>query len=176
MYKFGIMLLLPVLLTIGCTNTETDGKNINKTKSENVDEQKGEGEVQIVTEGNRVIMKSDKGNMSYAKGKDTKIPEDFPDDVYIYEDAQIFYAVSMHGTFSLRFRTEAGANDIINTYVLKMNDLGWKVSPNEEMAGFMMKQFVKEDRIASVTVTKSQMFNNLSVKTGRLQNNEKGSE
>lgn len=74
----------------------------------------------------KITIKTDKGQTTYAAGKDTKLPDNFPHDVYVYSDANIVAAMTVPEGFSIVMETKDNQDKVFNTMKSKFTERGWK--------------------------------------------------
>ena len=78
----------------------------------------------------KMTVQTQDGTTVIASGKDTKVPENFPKDIYLYEGATIIGSVSVPNGFSLSMETGDSADKVLGTIKSKMTGLGWKQEMN----------------------------------------------
>ncbi len=139
----GVMLFLS-----GCSLTDQlGGKIIEKT----IESQTG-GKVKIDTDNKAMTIKDENGN-SLSMGN-SKIPDNFPKDIIVFDDAKvIFVASSGENDFSVIYGTGKNIDETLTKYKEGMVSQGWK--KDEEMdlgdAGKILK-FSKEKRNLMITI------------------------
>jgi len=104
------------------------------------------------SEGKMTIQTKD-GTTVVTGGKDAKVPENFPKDVYVYEGATIRGAVSVPKGFNLVMETDDSADKVLGTIKSKMIGLGWKEEMTMNQDKHSMVSYKKGERTAMVNIS-----------------------
>ncbi len=95
--------------------------------------------------GGKVSIETKDGTAVYSGGKDAKLPDNFPKDVYVYDGGNVVASISVPDGFNLSIETKDGADKVFTTVKEKMTGSGWK----QEME-------MKQDKNAMVTYKKGE--------------------
>lgn len=83
-------------------------------------------------------------------GKGTRLPDDFPDDVLVYDDAEIISTVESADGFMVSLSSEADPGDIKTTYLDFFEDNGWQQEGLADYGAMWTTQFTKGARSLTV--------------------------
>lgn len=114
--------------------------------------------VDIEKEGDKVTVTGEQGEQVSVTGEATELPEGFPDDVPVFEDAKIMSSASMTDggktTFIVTFETAAAVADVQKFYEDALAEKKWtitnKVSGSSEGKDTAMVTFKKADTAEGV--------------------------
>lgn len=157
-----IVLVVAALLVASCGNTvkekaaeakakvtETKERATEKILEKLIEKKTGE-KVKVNVSKGRINIKGEKGEVTFTRDGDGEAPEDFPKDVYIYEDAGIVMSATQLTTFSLVLRTPDDFEKVMDTYREKMTSLEWEEVAADNTSGVLMLQYKKANRSAMV--------------------------
>lgn len=83
-------------------------------------------------------------------GKGTQLPDDFPDDVLVYDDAEIISTVESADGFMVSLSSEADPRDIKTTYLDFFEDNGWQQELLADYGAMWSTQYTKGARSLTV--------------------------
>ncbi|NMC72824.1 MAG: hypothetical protein GYA56_00410 [Geobacteraceae bacterium] len=101
----------------------------------------------------KVTIRGKDGTTEFAGGKNVKVPESFPKDVYVYEGATIDAALSVPGGFNLTMETADPAETVLSTVKKKMTGQGWKEEMTMNQGEQSMVGYKKGERTTMITIT-----------------------
>jgi hypothetical protein len=106
-------------------------------------------------EGDTVQVVSEDGVMTFASGENTKVPQNFPEDVLVYEGAKPVSAMTNPRGFSLSLTTTDALATVGEKYKAAMAAAGWKEKSAFNSEDTWMLVYAKEAREATVMVNKA---------------------
>jgi hypothetical protein len=154
----AVFIVASTIMLSGCALTDWAGKKAGEKIMEKTIESQTGGKVDVNSDSGTMNINSDKGSLS--AGKEAKIPDNFPKDIFIYPDAKVMFAMS--GTsgdksFSVAYNTATSPEDAFSKYKEEMVKNGWE-NKNEldmETQGKVLN-FKKDNLSAGVTMGTSQ--------------------
>ena len=159
-YLFFFVLISALVFT-ACDSEDMAEKIAEKAM------ESGSGEdVDIDIDDENVSIKSKDGEVAYSAGKSAKMPDNFPEDVFMHDNAEIIYSASANEGFSIKYNINEKDEDAIATLKNEMEDKGWEVKSEMNMQGYLAKVFEKEKRTATVTVAQSEDKSMVSIVVG----------
>ena len=100
-------------------------------------------------------------------GSGTTLPSAFPDDVLIYEDAEIIGSFETAEELSVRLSAPDSAEVVMRTYEQSLEAAGWEATESTLMGPMAITKFEKGRRVVSVTTMSVDGENSLiSLTTG----------
>lgn len=146
--KIIILLVVLAVFSVGC-------QNVAEKAVENAIEKETGGKAKVNTDDGTVELETEKGKVQIGKND---LPEGFPEDIPVYENAKITSSVNSAGTFSLTLNAEGEKTDeIADFYKDELKENGWKsvMSTNSGAEGqeFTGLQYEKGNRQVTISVT-----------------------
>ncbi len=87
--------------------------------------------------------------------EDVEIPEDFPEDVPVFKDAEVFGVQKLAaGAKNVLFRTDGEIPEVFSYYKSEMGGDGWDVKQEYEQANQSFLSFEKDGMITNMTVAR----------------------
>lgn len=83
-------------------------------------------------------------------GKGTRLPDDFPDDVLVYDDAEIISTVESADGFMVSLSSEADPGDIKTSYLDFFEDNDWQQELLADYGAMWSTQYTKGTRAVSL--------------------------
>ncbi|MBM3255867.1 MAG: hypothetical protein FJZ04_00125 [Candidatus Moranbacteria bacterium] len=130
----GVAIFLP-----GCYLTDKMWEKIGEGTIEKTIESQTGGAVNLDLQNKSLNVKTQEGTMNIAGEGNAALPENFPSDVFIYNDAKIVFSLAqapgMGGTegYSISYNTGAAQNDAIAKYKSEMASRGWELDNEVNM-------------------------------------------
>ena len=84
-------------------------------------------------------------------GSGTTLPSAFPDDVLIYEDAEIIGSFETAEELSVRLSAPDSAEVVMRTYEQSLQATGWEATESMLMGPMAITKFEKESRVVMVS-------------------------
>ena len=106
----------------------------------------------VDSSGGKMTIQTKDGTTVVTGGKDAKVPENFPKDIYVYEGATIKGSVSVPNGFNLVMETSDSADKVLGTIKSKMTSLGWKEEMTMNQDKTSMVSYKKGERTAMVNI------------------------
>ena len=146
---FVIAMTVVSCLAVGGCKKAADKAIENKLAREGVN-------AKVDSSGGKMTIQTKDGTTVVSGGKDTKVPENFPKDIYVYEGATITGSVSVPNGFSLAMETGDSADKVLATIKSKMTGLGWKEEMNMNQGKTSIVSYKKGQRTAMVNINADQ--------------------
>ncbi len=87
--------------------------------------------------------------------ENVEIPEDFPEDVPVFEDAEVFGVQKLAaGAKNVLFRTEGDIPEVFSYYKDEMSGGGWDVKQEYQQANQSFLSFERDGMITNMTVAR----------------------
>jgi hypothetical protein len=110
-----------------------------------------DADVKVDEEGGIASTTVTQGGMTV--GSNVAVPEDFPSDVAIYPDLEIFSAGAVPGGHVLQGRSDDSAEEVAAFYAREMADEGWEDGTEAEQSPVMhTMHFTKNGRTTNVNL------------------------
>ena len=155
--------LLGLVLLVGACGESTKEAAMEKK----IEEATGsDADVDISKDGMKVKGKTDEGEFALTSGEDTEIPEDYPDDVFIYTPSKTVMAMSVPGGHSVSLMTKDDMTKVVDAYKREMKEKGWTEEASVTMGKNMMLTYKKDGRITGVNFGPSDDGLQITVSTG----------
>jgi hypothetical protein len=151
----GIVLVISAaVLVSGCWPFPSSEKVGEKIMEKTIESQTG-GKVNVDADKNEMTINSEQGSTTFSGGGNAKLPDNFPNDVFIFDDKQII--MSSSGTsaddFSVSYVTSVSADEVFSKYKSEMVAKGWKKDSDFDIgAQGKMLSFSKSKRRIGVTI------------------------
>lgn len=111
----------------------------------------------------KITIKTDKGQVTYAAGSYTKLPDNFPNDVYVYKDANVVSAVTAPNGFSILMETKDNKDKVFNTVKSKFTEGGWKEEMIMVQDENRILTYRKDKRTVNIIVTEEKKRSTISM-------------
>jgi hypothetical protein len=148
----NLLLLLTVsFILFSCGETKENAAE--KIAEEAIEAETGENvDINIEDESGSVTITTKDGDAEFSANNNAEIPDDFPDDVFVYPDTKVQLSMAVEGNFSLKLIAGDGLDEIISKYEKEMTDEGWKIEGSVDIADQKTRIFKKNNRQVSVSV------------------------
>lgn len=141
-----------LLLGAGCGNDEQEQAEeraeeaIKANTGDDADVDMGDG---------RMTVKTEDGTFQMSEDGDLKLPDGFPDDVFVLDDHKISWSTSSAEAQHVTYKTSTDMAKAVEEYKKEMADDGWKSEFTTETPEGTMLSFKKgENRTANVSIGK----------------------
>lgn len=147
--RFLLPLFALAFLLAGC------GRTVTENIVENAIEREGGEDVDVdMNRDGSMNIQTDEGELTTSG----KIPDEWPEDVPVPEEATVVYSMSMSpddekDSMAVMFSVEDAVSDVAAMYKTKLAGEGWKISGTADMGGTSMVGGEKDGRTVSVIVT-----------------------
>lgn len=135
--KLGMLIMVAMtgVVLSGCSLGQKAGEKIIE---ETIERETG-SKVDVDAGGDRVEIKTAEGEMSYSAGGDVKLPENFPEELIVAEDARVVMSTTADEATSVSFTSSIDVNGLGKSYLEGLPKSGWtKVSEINVDSGLMM--------------------------------------
>jgi hypothetical protein len=152
------VIFMTALLASGCCRKRIEKKveeEVGEKLVEGIMEEATKGKVEVDSSKGKLEIKTEEGQVSLSGGKDLKVPDDFPGDVYIYDDARVTAVFNKDREYILTYEIDEGVEKVAKTYKKKMVSDGWKEKMALTTGQGGMLAYEKKGRVVSVTIGES---------------------
>jgi len=146
-----------IILMFGC------GEETGETIIEKAIESETGGNAEVDIEENSFRLKTEEGEMSMTAGDSVKLPDDFPEDVYLYKGADLNMAMEFPEAVNLTFETKDDMEKVSQAYLNEMLKKGWGKEMSMDMGGRKMMVFKKDDRTANVSIASDEEMTQIAL-------------
>src|SRR5690625_2595708 len=160
--KGTLLLIFLTIFLAGCINIPIGDGNKIKISKEGVtftDEEGGEHSINIDEEEGQLNLKGfgmDEDDEGVTLGQNLELPDSFPSDIPIPDDANIFQSSSVQSAFAVSFETSTSIDETIELYETYMNSKNFLEEPNEMDAqgeGSKSKIFLAESEEGTISIS-----------------------
>lgn len=134
--KRVFVVVLAILLVLGLSGCGSISEKIGEKVGEEIAGSVVGGDVEV--DGDDVTIKTEEGDVSIT-GDTGEIPENFPEDVPIYDDSTVDSATSMASgdttTFYVNLTMEDDVSTVYEWYKAEVADKGWTITSDVLMSG-----------------------------------------
>ena len=151
MKKSVLPFVMCLALLSGCGKSKKEKELERSMKKAGIENAKAD----IKDDGLTLTGKTDQGDFKISTGSAASIPENFPEDVYIYKNAKVTAGMKVPNGFNVMLSTSDTASKIQSTYKKEMTSLGWQEAVSMNMGGMITCQFKKNGMLTAVTIMKA---------------------
>jgi hypothetical protein len=141
-----------LLLTVAGCGGEADEEAIERRIET---ETGGEAEVDLSEGTVEVAGKTEEGEYSMKAGEKAEIPDDFPDDVFIYKPSTVVVSMMVPEGQAITLTTKDDQAKVLDAYASEMEKKGWAKEGSMDMGGNKMLVYKKDERVANVSILKA---------------------
>ena len=143
----------------GCGRREKLSERLSRGLAEKmmekaIEKQNG-GKASVDIKDNKITVKTEKGNVSFAAGEGVALPKDFPSDVYVDKNAKIQSVINAGQGVSVSMLSKSSVSEAAELYQKQMTGNGWKQDTQMTMQDQTYTAFKKGKRQTMVTIGKS---------------------
>lgn len=143
----GLIFLVFALAISGCSR-----QSLGEKAAEKIIEAQTGADVDINKDGNDVTIKTQDGESQYSTGGNAKIPDDFPKEFVVADDAKIMMSSSAEGAVTITYATDIEQGEMLKKYISSFSDLGWKKEMEVDLGTGKIASFSKDKERVSVTI------------------------
>jgi hypothetical protein len=159
--------LLFCLLCVAILVTACGEKAKEQAMEKEIEKATGsKADVDLSKKGMKVSGKTEEGEYKLETGEEAEIPEDFPDDVFIYTPSKAVMAMKIPQGHSVTLMTKDDITKVVDAYKHEMEAKGWTEEAYTEMDDKKMLTYRKDGRIAGISLGKSDKGLQIIVTTG----------
>jgi hypothetical protein len=151
MTRFFFCVFFSIFLVTGCGERAEEKaieKKIEKATGAKADVDLSKKEMKITGE-------TEGGKYTVTTGKETEIPKDFPDDVFIYRPSKAIMAMKIPEGYSIALATRDDRSKVLSAYRQKMKAKGWSEETYMSMGPQSVLVYKKNDRAANISIVPS---------------------
>lgn len=141
-------------------------KTAEKMAEDAIEKQTGEDADVNIEDGNAEV-KTEDGKTEFSTGGSADIPDDFPEDIFICNDAKIQSSAAAQGNFALEYISQNSADDLLDKYMSEMKANDWKVKGEENRTDERLRAFSKDGRSTGITISEEDNHTKVSILTGK---------
>jgi hypothetical protein len=153
----GIAFCIGSILLLSC------GQSAEEAAVEKAIEKESGGKAKADISKDKMVIKTEEGQMTIDASGGAEIPADFPEDVFVYKGAAVIMSMSQPDGFVLSLSTADGVDKVKAAYGESMASNGWKEETNFQMGAQSMISYKKGGRIASVMLVEDQGKTNINL-------------
>ncbi len=129
----------------------------------------GQADVDINSESGSISVNTDQGSMQ--TGQNITLPEEFPDDVYVFEGklAAVIQDNENNG-YSLTIQTDSPIKDIYAAYEENLTENGWEITAKMDFGTTATMAAEKDKRSVSVAIGSGDEENTIIVTVADKEN------
>jgi hypothetical protein len=113
--------------------------------------------------GGKVTIETKDGTTSYSGGKDAKVPDNFPKDVYVYDGANVIASIAVPDGFNLTLETKDGSDKVLAAVKGKMPGNGWKQEMEMNQNNNSMITYKKGERTVTINIASQSGATQISI-------------
>lgn len=145
----GLVMLGVVTLTGGCKQgTESVAEKV----VEKAIEEEGGGKAHVSLEDGKVAIETKDDSFETATGGEVKVPDGFPQDVYLPKDGNVLVALKSPEGFAVTLQTPAAKEKVVAEYAAEMKAKGWEEKVSMAMGESQMLSYSKDNDARTVTI------------------------
>jgi hypothetical protein len=150
-----LLIIGAILLSILGCGEKSEEKAAEKIMEKAIESQM-DGKAQVDIDGENIKIKTADGEMTVTAGKSAKLPSGFPEDVFLYEDADLNSVMTMPQGYQLGFESKDAPSKISDAYLKEMTAEGWSKEMSMDMGNQMMLGFKKNERMVNVVTASNE--------------------
>ena len=175
LHRHVALIALSLILAIPACGGESskDARQEDQRTAEKIAEEAirkaGGGEVKVDLEGDTVRFSSEQGDLTVSSGSGASLPEGFPDDIPIYDDAELLTSAhsQQEEAFNATWTTDEEASKVKNFITGEMQKKGWQSETTLNTPRQTILAYTKDDRGASFIIATNEEKTTISMTTGK---------
>jgi purine nucleoside permease len=108
--------------------------------------------VDINTAQESITIQSGDESIAFSSGDNVKVPAAFPNDIYVYNNAQVKMAMDLPEGVSVSFLTNENVAAVRAKYEQEMARNGWSKEMSMDLNGQVIFGFQKQDRASQIMI------------------------
>ena len=155
--KTGWILMVAVLAT-GALMLSGCGKAKEKAAAKAMElslRHAGANDASVDISGQKMTIKTEKGEVVFSGGDSASIPADFPKDVYVDKGAKILMAMKNPEGFVINLETGAAVPEVAEAYDAGMKAQGWAPDASMDMGETRSLTYKKDARQITIVISNS---------------------
>jgi hypothetical protein len=146
-----VMIVMAVVLS-GCGSGKSLGQQAGEKIAEKAIEAQSGGKVDVNANDGNVTIKTEDGQAQYSAGGTVKLPENFPKELVMADDAKIIISTSADSGSTIAYVTDSSKDEIFNKYISGLAGQGWKKEMELNTGSGQMANFSQGSLKATVTI------------------------
>lgn len=142
-----LMLVLLMVFAVSCQKSQE--KVAEKATKKAIEHETSE-KAEVNYGKNKVTVKTKEGKFELSKKGNVKVPEGFPDDIYIYPGARVAMSMKQPEGLSVTLVSSDEMNVVADKYAANMKKNGWTEEGVAQMPQMRMLSYKKGDREAMI--------------------------
>jgi hypothetical protein len=151
MGKLGALIMSTVMASLAISGCQKAAEKAAE-KAIEAGMSKDGNKANVDISGGKVTIESKDGKAVYAGGKDAKVPDSFPKDVYVYEGASVTASIAMPDGFNLVMETKDSPDKVMAAVKSKMSGNSWKQEMEMNQGGSSMVTYKKGERTVAFNI------------------------
>ena len=148
--KAAILVLVPLMVfAVSCQKSQE--KVAEKATEKAIEHETGE-KAEVKYGENKVTVKTKEGKFELSEKGSVKLPEGFPDDIYVYPGARVAMSMKQPEGMSVTLVSNDEMNVIAEKYASNMKKNGWTEEGVAQMPRMRMLSYKKGNREAMIQV------------------------
>lgn len=148
----GVLLPLLAVTLIGCSVTDKLSQKAGEELMEKTIEKQTGAKVDINSNGEDITIKSADGQTQYSSGGSAQIPEGFPKELIVADDAKIIMSSSSKTGSSVSYVTNSAQTDISAKLLTTLGALGWEKQMDINSDNSIMLTYAKGSMSAIISI------------------------
>ena len=137
-----------IFLGAGCGESAEE-----KAMEKQIEESTGrDAEVHVSKKGAKITAETEEGKYTVTTGEETRIPKDFPDDVFIYQPSKAVMAMEIAEGYSIALSTRDERLKVVGAYKQEMKAKGWTEEASMDMGSQSVLVYEKKGRNANISI------------------------
>jgi hypothetical protein len=145
---FGFVIIVATLVLSACGASKTAGQKA----AEKILEAQTGGKVKVDSNGENVTIKTEEGQTQYSAGGAVKLPDNFPKDLIVVDDAKLIVASSSEQGGSVAYLTNFDQTEVFEKYLKDLPAAGWKKEMEVSLGEGKMINFSKDKESVSIVM------------------------
>ncbi|MFA5828439.1 MAG: hypothetical protein WC841_03745 [Candidatus Shapirobacteria bacterium] len=146
------LVILSVAALSGCTPGKTVNEKIGEEMAERAFEAQTGAKVDIDSQGEDITIKTEEGQTQYSAGGQAKLPDNFPKELIVSNDAKIIMSSSSGQSSTVSYITDDEQAVIAEKYIGGLTGQGWEKESEVNISGAIMLGFNKEKMNVAVNI------------------------
>ena len=145
--RFAMLGLVAMALTLSACGSDTAQESLIEALAD------VEGLDVEIDDDTLVYSVEGEDGFSAVVGSGASVPSDFPDDVLVYEDAEITLSMETEEGFQLMLLAQATPEEVLRAYQTSLVMEGWRSADSMVTRGLAIATYKKGSRVVSVSIS-----------------------
>ncbi len=152
-----------IVLAIGLVCVTGCGRQAEEAAVEKAIELQTGGTARVDLSKETMQIETEEGKMTMSSGEGAKLPDSFPQDIYVLDGAKIEMAMEVPQGYSLAFTTDKDRAAVAEQYKKQMTSAGWTQKAAMDMGEQVMLAYEKPERAANIVITADESVTRVNV-------------